>query len=53
MVWAFVFNVTIGATAYTILTEIATARLRVKTIAIGLALQNLWNVSFSHKLYYE
>jgi hypothetical protein len=33
-------SVTIGATAFTILTETSTSRLRVKTIAIGNALQN-------------
>ncbi|KAL5331295.1 hypothetical protein ACEPPN_000825 [Leptodophora sp. 'Broadleaf-Isolate-01'] len=41
MIYAFVYNSTIGATGYTILTEIATSRLRVKTIAIGIALQNI------------
>lgn len=38
--YAFAYNATIGATAYTLLTEIATARLRAKTASIGLALQN-------------
>lgn len=41
MIYAFVYNSTIGATGYTILTEIATSRLRGKTIAIGIALQNI------------
>ncbi|KIN09123.1 hypothetical protein OIDMADRAFT_48952 [Oidiodendron maius Zn] len=41
MIYAFVYNCTIGATGYTLLTEIATSRLRVKTIAIGIALQNI------------
>lgn len=41
MLYAFVYNCTIGATAYTLLTEIATSRLRVKTISIGIALQNI------------
>lgn len=40
MVYCWWYNVTIGATAYTLLTEVATSRLRSKTIAIGLALQN-------------
>ncbi|RDW87540.1 hypothetical protein BP5796_03234 [Coleophoma crateriformis] len=40
--YGFVYNSTIGATSYTILTENATSRLRVKTIAIGVALQNVW-----------
>jgi len=34
------YNMTIGATAYSAITEIATAKLRVKTASIGLALQN-------------
>ncbi|RDW59267.1 MFS hexose transporter [Coleophoma crateriformis] len=50
MIWAVVFNVTIGATAYTIVTEIATPRLRVKTIALGLALQNTWNTMWAFVL---
>lgn len=40
LIYGFFYNVTIGATAYTLLTEVATARLRVKTIAIGVCLQN-------------
>ncbi|KAH6986603.1 MFS hexose transporter [Ilyonectria destructans] len=36
----FAFNITIGATAYSALAEIATARLRAKTASLGLALQN-------------
>lgn len=47
LIYCFLYNVTIGATAYTCLTEIATSRLRVKTIAIGLAVANsisvMWN----------
>jgi SP family general alpha glucoside:H+ symporter-like MFS transporter len=38
--YAYLYNATIGATAYTALTEVATARLRAKTASIGLALQN-------------
>jgi MFS transporter, SP family, general alpha glucoside:H+ symporter len=38
--YAYLYNATIGATAYTALSEVATARLRAKTAAIGLALQN-------------
>ncbi|CAG9978431.1 unnamed protein product [Clonostachys byssicola] len=37
--WCFFYNFTIGATAYTLMAEIATARLRAKTAAIGLATQ--------------
>jgi hypothetical protein len=46
------YNVTIGATAYTILCETSTSRLRVKTIAIGLALQNALNTMWSFVLPY-
>ncbi|KAJ0326976.1 hypothetical protein COL5a_006532 [Colletotrichum fioriniae] len=47
MMYCWWYNVTIGATAYTILAEVSTSRLRIKTIALGLALQNalttMWN----------
>lgn len=43
----FVYNVSIGATAYNLLAEVATPRLRAKTASIGLALQSalytLWS----------
>jgi SP family general alpha glucoside:H+ symporter-like MFS transporter len=46
------YSVTIGATAYTILTETSTSRLRIKTIAIGTALQNaiftMWSFVFPY-----
>ncbi|KAH6686416.1 MFS hexose transporter [Plectosphaerella plurivora] len=38
--YCYVYNVTIGATAYSLLTEVATSRLRAKTAAMALALQN-------------
>lgn len=40
LVYCFIYNVTIGATAYSILTEVATSRLRAKTASMALALQN-------------
>ncbi|KAL0933855.1 Maltose permease MAL31-like protein 2 [Colletotrichum truncatum] len=47
LLYCWWYNVTIGATAYTILAEVSTSRLRIKTIAIGLALQKaletMWN----------
>ncbi|KAF2800263.1 general substrate transporter [Melanomma pulvis-pyrius CBS 109.77] len=52
LVYCFWYNVTIGATAYTILCEVSTSRLRVKTIAIGLALQNGLNTMWSFTLPY-
>lgn len=39
IIYNFFYNISIGATAYTLLCEVATARLRVKTISIGVALQ--------------
>lgn len=52
MVYCWWYNVTIGATAYTILCEVATSRLRIKTIAIGLAAQNAINMVWSFVLPY-
>ena len=52
LVYCFLYNVTIGATAYVVLTETATARLRVKTIAIGLAVANSLGVMWSFVLPY-
>ncbi|KAF9880507.1 hypothetical protein CkaCkLH20_02461 [Colletotrichum karsti] len=47
LLYCWWYNVTIGATAYTVLAEVSTSRLRVKTVAIGLALQKaletMWN----------
>ncbi|KAK7418467.1 hypothetical protein QQX98_003959 [Neonectria punicea] len=40
LVYCYFYNVTIGATAYALLTEVATSRLRAKTASISLALQN-------------
>ncbi|KAJ3523270.1 hypothetical protein NM208_g12517 [Fusarium decemcellulare] len=39
ILYNFVYNISIGATAYTLLCEVATSRLRIKTISIGIALQ--------------
>lgn len=52
LLYCWWYNVTIGATAYTILCEVSTSRLRVKTIAIGLALQNALNTMWSFVLPY-
>lgn len=52
LLYCFWYNVTIGATAYTILCEVSTSRLRVKTIAIGLAFQNCLNLMWSFVLPY-
>lgn len=50
MLYCWWYNVTIGATAYTILCEVSTSRLRVKTISIGLASQNGINMMWSFVL---
>ena len=52
LLYCWFYNVTIGATAYTLLTEVATARLRVKTIAIGLAVQSCFGLMWSFVLPY-
>lgn len=52
LLYCWWYNVTIGATAYTIVCEVATSRLRVKTIAIGLALQNALNTMWAFVLPY-
>ncbi|KAL4882065.1 general substrate transporter [Aspergillus karnatakaensis] len=39
VMYNFFYNISIGATAYTLLCEVATSRLRVKTISIGIAVQ--------------
>ncbi|KAL3421068.1 MFS hexose transporter [Phlyctema vagabunda] len=52
MIYCFVYNLSIGATAYTLLTEVSTSRLRVKTIAIGLATQSLFSLMWSFTLPY-
>lgn len=52
LLYCWWYNVTIGATAFTILCETSTSRLRVKTIAIGLALQNALQTMWSFVLPY-
>ncbi|KAF4450770.1 MFS hexose transporter [Fusarium albosuccineum] len=52
MLYCWWYNVTIGATAYTVLCEVSTSRLRVKTVAIGLAAQNALNMMWSFVLPY-
>lgn len=52
LLYCWWYNVTIGATAYTILCEVSTSRLRIKTIAIGLATQNALYMMWSFVLPY-
>ena len=44
-IYGFVYNLTIGATAYNLVAEVATARLRVKTASMAYALQSALYVS--------
>ncbi|KAI1503621.1 general substrate transporter [Biscogniauxia marginata] len=39
IIYCWLYNATIGATAYTIVAEVPTSRLRAKTVAVGIALQ--------------
>jgi MFS transporter, SP family, general alpha glucoside:H+ symporter len=52
LIYCFLYNLSIGSTAYTCLTETATSRLRIKTIAIGLASANCISVMWSFVLPY-
>ncbi|KAL4806577.1 general substrate transporter [Aspergillus unguis] len=52
LIYCWWYNCTIGAAAYTILAEVSTSRLRIKTIAIGLALQNSLYMMWSFVLPY-
>jgi len=52
LIYSWMYNVSIGSTAFSIMTETATSRLRVKTIAIGLSLQNCINVMWQFVLPY-
>ncbi|OJJ44590.1 hypothetical protein ASPZODRAFT_160680 [Penicilliopsis zonata CBS 506.65] len=52
MIYDFVYNITIGATAYNLLAEVSTSRLRAKTASIGLAVQNAFYTMFSFVMPY-
>ncbi|KAL4914920.1 general substrate transporter [Aspergillus aurantiobrunneus] len=52
LIYCWWYNSTIGAAGYTILAEVSTSRLRVKTIATGLALQNALYMMWSFVLPY-
>lgn len=52
LIYCWLYNVTIGATAFTVLTEVATSRLRAKTIAIGLAVQGCFSIFWAFVLPY-
>lgn len=50
LIYCWWYNLTIGAAGYTILAEVSTSRLRIKTIAIGLAVQNALYTMWSFTL---
>jgi SP family general alpha glucoside:H+ symporter-like MFS transporter len=52
ILYGWIYNITIGSTAYNLLAEVATSRLRVKTIAIGICCQSLWYTMWSFTLPY-
>ena len=52
LIYNFLYNISIGSSAFTILCETSTSRLRVKTISLGLALQNIWYTIWSFVLPY-
>jgi MFS family permease len=52
LIYCWWYNMTIGSAGYTILTEVSTSRLRIKTIAFGLALQNALYTMWSFVLPY-
>lgn len=52
LLYCCLYNVTIGASAYVVLAETATSRLRVKTFAIGVAVNSVFGVFWSFVLPY-
>lgn len=52
LLYNWLYNVTIGATAYPILIETPTSRLRAKTASIGLTMQNALFVSYTSYLWW-
>lgn len=52
LIYSWWYNVSIGSSAFPLLSETATSRLRVKTVAIGYALQNSVNVMWQFVIPY-
>lgn len=52
LLYCCLYNVTIGASAYVVLAETATSRLRVKTFAIGVAVNSVFGVFWTFVLPY-
>lgn len=51
IIFEFIFNLTIGATAISYLAEVPTSKLRAPTVAIGIAVFNIVLVSFTSQSY--
>lgn len=49
--YCYLYNATIGATAYVAMAEIGTGRLRAKTAGLALAFQQLWGVSLFFSIF--
>jgi hypothetical protein len=47
LVYCWLYNMTIGATAFAAMTEVGTSRLRIKTAGFALAMKGCWDVSVS------
>lgn len=52
LIYSYWYNVTIGSTAFALLSEVSTSRLRYKTVAIGLALSSCINVMWQFTIPY-
>ncbi|KAH8651467.1 MFS hexose transporter [Ilyonectria robusta] len=52
LLYCWMYNVSIGAVAFTVLAEVSTSRLRAKTVGIGLAVVNGLNMMWSFVLPY-
>lgn len=52
LLYTWLYSLTLGSTAYSYLTEVATSRLRAKTVSLGLALQSCFGVMWSFVLPY-
>ncbi|KAK7226771.1 hypothetical protein V2G26_014774 [Clonostachys chloroleuca] len=52
LLYCWMYNISIGAVAFTILAEVSTSRLRAKTVGIGLAVVNGLNMMWSFVLPY-
>lgn len=52
LIYSWWYNVSIGSTAFPLLSEVATSRLRVKTVAIGYSLQQAFNVMWQFVIPY-